>query len=74
VKPKSRQQPITDECADQTDEQVTDQSKTTTLHHPACQPTGYNADNDDNDETLIGQVHDVAFQRDDLWLMLIAYQ
>jgi hypothetical protein len=62
VNTKSRQQPIADECADQPDQQITDQSKAATLHYPACQPTGYNADNDDNEETLIGEVHDVAFQ------------
>jgi hypothetical protein len=71
VNPKLRQQPIADECANQTDQQITDQSKSTTLHHPARQPTGNNANNNDNQETLIGQVHDRTSEREDCWLMLI---
>jgi hypothetical protein len=71
VNPKSRQQPITDKCADQTNQQITDQSKSTTLHHPTCQPSGNNTNNNDNQETLIGQVHDRTSEREDRWLMPI---
>jgi hypothetical protein len=46
--------------ADQTDQQVADQSKAATLHHPAGQPAGNDPDNDDYEKTLIGQVHDVC--------------
>jgi hypothetical protein len=60
VNPKLRQQPITDEGTDQTDEQIADQSKTATLHHPACQITGNDSDENDDEQTLIGQMHDVA--------------
>src|SRR6266852_6979098 len=65
VNTKSRQQPITDECPNQADDQIADQSKTATFHHPACQPSGNNSDNNDDQETLIRQVHDLASQQDD---------
>src|ERR1700758_3926715 len=57
---KSRQQPVTDKCANQTHQQITDQSKTSALYHPACEPSGNNANNNDNQETLTGQMHDLA--------------
>jgi hypothetical protein len=68
---KSRQQPIANERADQTDQQITDQSETTTLHHPAGEPACNNSNYDDDQKTLIGQVHDIASQRNARWLMLI---
>jgi hypothetical protein len=60
VNTKPRQEPIANKGADQTDYQITDQSKTATLHHPACQPSGNNSDNNYNKKTLIGQVHDIV--------------
>jgi hypothetical protein len=61
VDTKLRQKPVTYERADQTDEQVTDQSEATALHHPASQPTSNNSDHEDYEQPLIGQVHDGAF-------------
>jgi hypothetical protein len=60
VNAKLRQQPVAYERTDETDQQVTDQSKTTALHYPACQIAGNNSDDDNHEKTLIGQVHDVA--------------
>jgi hypothetical protein len=54
---KLRQQPVANERTDQTDEQVTDEPEAAALHHPASQPTGDNSDHDDDEETLIGQMH-----------------
>jgi hypothetical protein len=72
VNPKSRQQPIADKGANQTDQQIADQSKSAPLHHPACQPPGNNANDNDDQQTLIGQVHDDTSERDERWLMPIA--
>jgi hypothetical protein len=58
VNTKARQQPVTYERSDQTNEQITNQSKAATLHHSACQPTGDNSDHDNDEQTLIGEVHD----------------
>src|ERR1700733_407442 len=58
VNTKLRQQPIADEGADQTDQQIADQSEPATLHHPARQISCDNSDNDDHEKALIGQVHD----------------
>jgi hypothetical protein len=63
VNTKSRQQPIANECADQSDQQITDQSEAATLHHPAGQPARNYSNNDDNQKTLIGQVHNIASRR-----------
>jgi hypothetical protein len=68
---KPRQQPIADERADQTDQQITDQPKSATLHHPAGQPSRNNSNDDDNQKTLIRQVHDVAPETTQPSLMLI---
>src|ERR1700739_2389066 len=57
---KSRQQPVTDKCGNQTHQQNTDQSKTSALYHPASEPSGNNANDNDNQETLTGQMHDLA--------------
>jgi hypothetical protein len=48
VNAQSRQQPITDESADEADYQIPDQPKATPFHHSACQPPGN--DSDDNDD------------------------
>ena len=63
VNAKSRQEPIADKGADQTDDQITHQSKTSPLHHPARQPSGDDSHNEDDEKTLIGQVHDVCLPR-----------
>lgn len=53
-------QPVSDERTDQTDEQVADQSEAAALHNPASQITGNNPDDEDDEETLIGEVHAIA--------------
>ena len=59
---KARQQPVTYERSDQTNEQITDEPEATALHHPASQITGNNTDHDDYEQSLIGEVHSVAFR------------
>jgi len=54
VNTKLRQEPVTYECTDEADEQIADQSEAAALHHPARQIAGYDADNDDYEQTLIG--------------------
>jgi hypothetical protein len=50
----TRQQPIADKRADQTHDQVANQSKTAAFHHSAGEPTRNNAYNQDDQQTLIG--------------------
>jgi hypothetical protein len=52
-----RQQPIADKRADQANNQVTDQSKAAAFHDSAGEPSGDNADDQDDKKTLIGQIH-----------------
>jgi hypothetical protein len=54
VNTQPRQQPIANEGADQTDQQVSNESKAATLHHPARQIAGNDSDNDDDEEALVG--------------------
>ena len=54
---EARQQPITDKCTDQANNQVADQSKATTRHYSAGKPSRDNADDQDDEETLIGEMH-----------------
>jgi hypothetical protein len=49
-----RQKPIADKRADQANDQVPDQAETAAFHYSAGKPSGDNADDQDNDETLIG--------------------
>src|ERR1700727_1313788 len=63
VNTKLRQQPIADEGADQTDQQITDQSETAPFHYPARQIAGDNSNNDDHEKALIGQVHDFVSRK-----------
>jgi hypothetical protein len=52
-----RQQPVADKCADQANNQVTDQSKAAAFHDSAGEPSGDNADDQYDEKTLIGQIH-----------------
>src|SRR5215813_5603270 len=56
----ARQQPVTDESADQTDDQIANQSEAAALHNPTGQPAGNDADDQNDQETLIGQIHGLS--------------
>lgn len=53
----ARQQPVTDESADQTDDQIANQSEAAALHNPTGQPARNDTDDQNDQETLIGQIH-----------------
>src|SRR5262249_36037440 len=53
----ARQQPVTDESADQTDEQIANQPDAAALHTPPAQPPGNDADDKNDQETLMGKIH-----------------
>jgi len=52
-----RQQPIADERAGQANYQVADQPEPAALHHSAGEPSRDNTDDQDDEKTLIGQIH-----------------
>src|SRR5271170_6326219 len=52
-----RQQPISDERPDNADNQVADEAVAATPHDIASQPPGNNADDNDDDETFVREVH-----------------
>src|ERR1700740_2058383 len=52
-----RQQPISDKCANKTDEQIADQSKATARQYVTGHPSGDNPNQNNNQQTLIGQAH-----------------
>lgn len=52
-----RKQPVTDECADDTDDQVSDKPEPTAPHDLTSQPAGNDADQNNDDETFIGKMH-----------------
>jgi hypothetical protein len=54
VNAKLRQQPIADKGTDQADQQIANQSEPTALHDPACQVSGDNSNEDDNEKALVG--------------------
>jgi hypothetical protein len=52
-----RQQPITDESAQQSNYQVPDQPESPASHHLSCQPTGNEPNQNNDQEALIRQMH-----------------
>ena len=54
-----RQQPIADKRADQANNQVTDQSEAAAFHYSPGQPSGDDPNQKNNEQTLIGQVHNL---------------
>jgi hypothetical protein len=57
VNTDARQQPIADKRADQAYNQIADQSEAAAFHHSAGEPARNNANNQDDQETFIGQMH-----------------
>ena len=47
-----RQQPIADKCPDDADDQVADETVAATPHDVAGEPSGDNADNNNDDQTV----------------------
>src|SRR5579871_265990 len=56
--PKPRQQPGGDEGADNADDDVADQPETRTLDDLSGEPAGDEADQEDDDDALVGQIHE----------------
>jgi hypothetical protein len=54
---KPRQQPITNKSSQQADDHVSDQAETRASHHLACEPSGNEADEKNDQEALIRQMH-----------------
>ena len=54
---QARQQPVTDECADNTDNQVANKPEAAAPHDLARQPAGNDADHQYDDEAFIRKVH-----------------
>jgi hypothetical protein len=55
---QSRQQPITNEGADNSDDQVADEPEAPAPHNLTSQPPCNNADDDYDEETLVRKMHD----------------
>src|SRR5262249_20589729 len=54
---QSRQQPVADECANQSHQQVADETKAGALHDLAGQPAGNNADDEYDEQAFIREMH-----------------
>src|SRR6202012_5256387 len=52
------QQPVADERADKADEKITNKSEAAAVHDTAGKPAGHDADQDNHQQTLIGQMHE----------------
>jgi hypothetical protein len=50
---KAREQPVTDESADDTDDQVAYEAEAAAAHDLTREPAGHDADDDDRDQTVI---------------------
>jgi hypothetical protein len=50
---KPRQQPIANERTEKANYQIANQAKPTPFHHSACQPSGNNSDDYDDQKALI---------------------
>jgi hypothetical protein len=55
---ETRQQPIADKCADKAYQQISDQSEPSAFHNAAGEPPRNNSDEKNNQQALIGQMHD----------------
>src|ERR1700730_5921043 len=56
----SRQQPASDERADNSDQEITDQPEACSSNNLSGQPTRYNADQQNDQETFTRHVHGVS--------------
>src|ERR1700761_3644045 len=52
------QEPIPDESADQADQQIPDQPETSAFHHTAGEPPGNDSDKNNDQQALVGKMHD----------------
>jgi hypothetical protein len=64
VNVQSRQQPITDKSAEDAYDQVPDEAEPAAAYDLTCQPPGNNADQHDDDEAFIRQVHGDSSESD----------
>src|SRR5215475_1011559 len=58
-----RQQPIADKRSDETNKQITYQPEAAALHDAAGEPASNDSNQNDNEQTLIRQVHDLSPRR-----------